>query len=129
MSLSNDDIKQLISILQRGLSDDAQVEMEASQKPKAKRKNSSRSSIKSSEKTKENTRPNKFDAMPERRMHKEDSAIDSLLIKYPPTERSREFDYVEAACRVCGRKEKVNPVLIHDSIDRYKCNKCSSTQG
>lgn len=72
---------------------------------------------------------NKFDSMPEMRMHKEDIAIDKKLIVQPPVPRARPFNLVKATCRVCGKKEDVNPVLITDSIDRYKCNKCSGAAG
>jgi hypothetical protein len=72
---------------------------------------------------------NKFDSMPEMRMHKEDIAIDKKLIVQPPVPRARSFNFVKAICRVCGKKESVNPVLITDSIDRYKCNKCSGAAG
>lgn len=75
-----------------------------------------------------NTR-NKFDDMPERRMHKEDIAIDKKLATQPPVPRARKFTLVKVSCRVCGKKEEVNPVLITDSIDRYKCNRCSGTAG
>lgn len=72
---------------------------------------------------------NKFDSMPEMRMHKEDTAIDKKLIVQPPVPRARPFNLVNAICRVCGKKESVNPVLITDSLDRYKCNKCSGAAG
>jgi hypothetical protein len=71
---------------------------------------------------------NKFDAMPERNSHKEDTLIDKKLSKFPPTERSRHFEYVTLQCRCCGKKEKVNPGLVIEK-DRYKCNKCSISAG
>jgi hypothetical protein len=72
---------------------------------------------------------NKFDAMMEKRMHMEDIEIDKKLIVQPPVPRARPFNLVTATCRVCGKKETVNPVLITDSLDRYKCNKCSGAAG
>ncbi len=71
---------------------------------------------------------NKFEDMPERNSHKEDTLIDRKLSKFPPTERSRQFEYVTVQCRCCGKKEKVNPALVIER-DRYKCNKCSISAG
>lgn len=71
---------------------------------------------------------NKFDAMPEARMHKEDTAIDKKLIVSPPTQRNRTYQPVNARCRVCGRTESVNPSLV-ESTDRYKCNRCAASAG
>lgn len=86
---------------------------------------------KSRDASKKNSKPslNKFDSMPERRMHKEDVAIDKKLSIQPPVPRARKFELVQAICRVCGKKEEVNPVLITDSLDRYKCNRCSGSAG
>jgi hypothetical protein len=74
-------------------------------------------------------RENKFDSMQEARMHKEDIAIDKKLSIMPPVPRARPFELVDAICRVCGKKERVNPVLISDTLDRYKCNKCATGAG
>lgn len=71
---------------------------------------------------------NKFDQMPERNSHKEDTLIDKKLSKFPPTERSRHFEYITLQCRCCGKKEKVNPSLVLER-DRYKCNKCAISAG
>ncbi len=71
---------------------------------------------------------NLFDKMSERNLHKDDVAIDQKLAKIPPTERNREFSYIELVCRCCGRKEKCNPALVLDK-NRYKCNKCSTAAG
>jgi transposase-like protein len=65
----------------------------------------------------------------EKNMHKEDVEIDKKLAKHPPSARSREFTPVEVTCRVCGKTEEVNPSLIYDAPNRYKCNKCSRTPG
>ena len=72
---------------------------------------------------------NKFESMAEFRMHKEDVAIDKKLSKHPPVDRSREFDLVEATCRICGKKESVPPSLVFEGPARYKCNRCSATSG
>jgi hypothetical protein len=95
--------------------------------PKTKKK-SPRTNNKSKESI-PNLSNNKFDAMVEKRMHKEDIEIDKKLIVQPPVPRTRAFNLVSATCRVCGKKENVNPVLITDSLDRYKCNKCSGAAG
>lgn len=76
-----------------------------------------------------NSRPNKFLDMPEKNMHKSDSAIDKKLCINPPTPRSRKFIPISVVCRVCGKSEKVNPAIVPEPKDRYKCNKCSATSG
>lgn len=72
---------------------------------------------------------NKFEDMPEARMHKEDIAVDKKLSVQPPVPRARPFKMINVVCRVCGRKESVSPSLITESVDRYKCNKCSTSSG
>lgn len=117
--LDNDDIKQLIAILQKGLSDDEDI------KP-IKTKTTRRSTNK--------TKPikpkikNKFDTMPESKMHKEDIEFDSKVKKPAPSARLREFEPIKVKCRVCGKNEKVVADLI-ESIERYKCNKCATGAG
>jgi hypothetical protein len=73
-------------------------------------------------------RQNKFLSMPEMNMHKADVKIDQKLATQPPSPRTRSFEPVEVRCRACGKKEKVNPAIL-DSVDRYKCNKCSTMAG
>jgi hypothetical protein len=147
MSLSNDDIKQLIAILQRGLSSDEQTEIiekeTKTSKPRKKRKkavdtdaisdtidqdegHSGIETIKT-KKTKLGFK-NKFLEMPESNMHKEDIAFDKRVSKFPPTPRNRSFGYLQVKCRVCGKTEKVSPSLV-DSMERYKCNKCCTMPG
>jgi hypothetical protein len=126
MSLDNDDIKQLIAILQRGLTSDSDDDIisnseEVSTKPKKRSK-----SIKKS-KNNDIQSNNKFDTMLEKSMHKEDIEIDKRLAKHPPSIRAREFASTKATCRVCGRTEEVNPSLVFEG--RYKCNKCSREPG
>ena len=62
-------------------------------------------------------------------MHKEDVEIDKKLFTRPPVPRARKFKFIKAICRVCGKKEDVNPMTLTDSLDRYKCNKCSGAAG
>lgn len=72
---------------------------------------------------------NKFEDMPEARMHKEDILVDKKLNVQPPVPRTRPFKMINVMCRVCGKKENVSPSLITESVDRYKCNKCSTSSG
>ena len=51
-----------------------------------------------------------------------------IIKKPPPAARNRPFDYVKIQCRVCGKKDKVAPMLI-ESTERYKCNKCATGAG
>jgi hypothetical protein len=120
MGLDNDDIKQLIAILQRGL-DKETIEDEQEEEIKIKpRKKSVKKTVKKSK--------NLFDSMSESRMHKDDIEIDKKLRVHPPTDRSRSYIPTEAQCRVCGKTETINASLI-ESSDRYKCNKCASSAG
>jgi transposase-like protein len=67
--------------------------------------------------------------MPERNMHKKDTIIDKKLWEnLPVSDRTRQFQTVEVKCRSCGKTESVNPVLV-DSVERYKCNRCSTSAG
>lgn len=72
---------------------------------------------------------NKFDEMAEKRMHKDDIEIDKKLNKYGPTPRTRKFKLIQVTCRVCGKTDSINPVLLYDTPDRYKCNNCSGSAG
>jgi hypothetical protein len=124
-NLDPQQIQQMILMLQAMLpkQEESVSEKDSKAKKKAPRTNNkSKASISKSSN-------NKFDEMMEKRMHKEDIEIDKKLIVQPPVPRSRPFNLVSATCRVCGKKENVNPVLITDSLDRYKCNKCSGAAG
>lgn len=133
MPLDNEDIKQLIAILQKGLTNSEQVsEPETVQKPKKKRGKIQQSDISAQKQNNKNTKSesvNRFEQMMEKNLHKEDLAIDKLLSKYPPTIRSREFIPVDVRCRVCNKQESINPALLNDAPNRYKCNKCSKEPG
>lgn len=72
---------------------------------------------------------NKFLEMSEMGMHKSDTLIDKKLNRFPPTQRNRSFEPVTVKCRVCGKTESVHPKLVLDSVDRYKCNNCSTAEG
>lgn len=117
MGLDNDDIKQLIAILQRGLIDDNNGDS-------VKKASKARS-----KKTKEKpARENKFEDMAEFRMHKSDTEIDKKLQKFPPVPRDRDYKPAVVTCRVCGKQESIDPALV-ESAERYKCNKCSTSSG
>lgn len=127
MGLDNEDIKQLIAILQRGLTDDSHQE----DSPAPKKTKSVKQTVKKTKKEKTQTktsRVNIFDNMPESRMHKEDVQIDKKLNRVGPTPRRDAFRPLNVVCRVCGQTETVDPSII-ESTDRYKCNKCSISAG
>jgi hypothetical protein len=121
MALDKDDIKALIAILQKGLTDEDDQGNVEIVKPKTRK-----TQPKTATKKKKTT--NKFEHMAEFGMCKEDVEFDKKIRKPPPSVRNRTFDFVKARCRVCGKTEKVAPSLI-ESIDRYKCNKCSTGAG
>ena len=119
--LSPNQIKQLISMLQQML-----PQSEDSDKPSEQPKEES--VIKTVNRKPKQTE-NKFDQMMEAHLHKEDIEVDKKLRKYDPTPRIRKFDPITVTCRVCGKSEEVNPVVLTDSKDRYKCNNCSRSAG
>jgi hypothetical protein len=123
MPLDNDDIKQLIAILQKGL-----VEDNEPKEPSNKNKTNNISTKKTKSISQSNTE-NKFISMGFDSLHKEDVAIDKVLNKHPPTPRNRKFKQIDVKCRSCGKKETINSSLLYESPDRYKCNKCCSSPG
>ena len=135
--LNPDQIQQMIKMLQAMLpatevqkpeqTIDQEPPITHSIKPKKQQRASSRSSGTSKKNFVE--RYNKFTDMPEMNMHKEDVEIDKKLFTRPPVPRARKFKFIKAICRVCGKKEDVNPMTLTDSLDRYKCNKCSGAAG
>lgn len=125
MPLNNDDIKQLISILQKGLLPETS---NIDDKPTTKSVKKSKIKTKKT-KTVNSDTGNKFVSLGFHNLHKEDIAIDRALNKNPPTPRNRQFQTINVQCRVCGRKESINPSLLYESPDRYKCNRCSSSPG
>jgi hypothetical protein len=66
--------------------------------------------------------------MPEFNMCKEDLEFDRKVKKPAPSARLRDCEPIKVRCRVCGKNEKVAPDLV-ESIERYKCNKCSTGAG
>lgn len=132
-----DQIKNLIEVLQALLPKEQEDTGSIVAESKTKSKNSTRSTstIKTrggQKRRKSNGSEglNKFESMSEFAMHKEDSAIDKVLSKIPPVARTRdEAEPVDVVCRICGKKERVSPSLIFDSISRYKCNTCATQSG
>jgi len=134
MALEKDDILALIAILQKGLEDDNSVPEETVEV--APKKKNTVATAKKSIKTRNRSKVkmeknvNKFEKRQEFGLHKEDSTIDQQLSKHPPVARIREnVEQVSVSCRICGRKEKVNPSLIFEGKNRYKCNRCSTQAG
>lgn len=117
MALDKDDIKQLIAILQKGLSDEPDNTTDS---PTTKKRKTKKTTTKTN---------NKFVEMGFDRLHKDDIAIDKALKKGPPTPRRRRLDQLDVRCRVCGKTEKINSSLLFESPDRYKCNRCCSSPG
>lgn len=118
MGLDQDDIKALIAILQKGLVDDDDDQPTNAAKVKKTKPTTKKKKASS----------NNFDKMPEFNMCKEDLEFDKKVRKPPPSARNRAFNYIKVQCRVCGKQEKVAPTLV-ESIERYKCNKCSTGAG
>jgi hypothetical protein len=125
MGLNNDDIKQLIAILQRGLVEEPLTEQNITPTTQPKK---TRVKKETATQPKKKKSLNKFSRMPEFNMCKEDVEIDKKIRKPPPSERKPPFEHIKVQCRVCGKKDKVAPMLI-ESIERYKCNKCSTGAG
>lgn len=119
MNVEPEKIQALISILQSMLDPE---------QPKTKPKITKNKKISGKKTKQKNSFNNKFDSMPEINMHKEDTAVDKKLCIHPPVPRARSLELIQVSCRVCGKKENVNPSILHDS-QRYKCNKCSASSG
>ncbi len=122
-NLSPKQIKQMINMLAAMLPKEEE-EAEVSE-PQTEFHNSV---IKSKSIDRKTQRVNKFEQMAEFTMHKEDVEFDKKVSKQPPVPRTRDYTPVNVTCRVCGKKEEVN-AGVKESIDRYKCNKCSTMAG
>lgn len=136
-SASPEQIKQLISLLQGLLpkEDTVVIPNKGKKKPRKAKVGISEddrpnNNIKTKTRTlKQANSYNKFLEMPEMSMHKSDTEIDKKLCKHLPTQRNREYKPIKVVCRVCGKTDSINPAILPDSADRYKCNKCSSSNG
>lgn len=125
LDLSNPDkIKELISALQALLPKE-----EIKPKTKSRHKNNIKTKKTSTTKKIDEDSNNKFLDMPEMHMYKSDSKIDKKLSQYPPTPRNRPFKQINVTCRICGKQEAINPKILPESADRYKCNKCATGPG
>lgn len=128
LSKNPEQIKSLITLLQSLLPEKAEQEQHNVVDDQFNNPNIKTKNIKN--RTKQDASSNKFLSMPERNMHKEDTAIDKVLCQAPPVARGREFTPVKVRCRVCNKEELVNPAIVYDLREnRYKCNKCSSSAG
>ena len=122
-NLSENQIKQMIAMLKGMLPDESDSPAESANQTEPEGPIRTRSS----------RRPqfteNKFESMPERNLHRADIEIDKKLNKYGPTPRTRKFQTVKVTCRVCHKTEEVNPAILTDTPERYKCNACSRSAG
>lgn len=120
-NLSENQIKQMIAMLKGMLPEESDSSPEHEQETEGPIR------------TRGSRRPlfteNKFDKMAEKNLHRSDIEIDKKLNKYGPTPRTRKFKTINVICRVCGKKEEVNPAVLTDTPDRYKCNACSRSAG
>lgn len=132
LPFSEDQIRQMITLLSTMLPKEANTETVAetssstSVAPKTTKKKTKRSFGKSKP---SNATQNLFDTMMESRMHKEDVEIDKKLSRNEPSPRLRKYTPIKVRCRVCGKSESINPSILTDSPDRYKCNKCAKEPG
>ena len=129
-NLSEDNIKEMIALLNSMLESKSQNKSLDTKTESYKKPSSNPVKTKSRRRNTKTQEPtNLFDQMQEKTMHKDDAKIDKLLSCIPPGPRTRKFSLINVSCRVCGKKETISPALLHDSIDRYKCNKCCGGPG
>jgi hypothetical protein len=121
LSKNPEQLKQLINLLQTLLPDNKSADEDSDEFSPVMRTKG--------QKAKKAHHKNKFLSMREKDMHKDDSKIDKLLCQSGPVSRSRDFSLVKVTCRVCGKTEDINPVLLFDAPNRYKCNNCSTSAG
>lgn len=126
LNYSPQEIKQLIQLLQQMLPKDTEESISSKSDDDFIESKIKTKSIRSD---KISNRKNKFLDMPERNMHKSDTAIDKKLSINPPTPRNRKFNSANVKCRICGKQEKVSPSIVPEPADRYKCNNCSTSAG
>jgi len=122
-------IKLLINMLQSLLPNEDTIKKTKKIKPKVKTQKQNNIRSKTRSPKYDPSSNNRFLTMGVKDLHKEDTIVDKALNKFPPTPRNRSFKPISVVCRSCGKKESVNPVLISDSVDRYKCNNCSTNAG
>ena len=134
MSNKKETIEQIVDLLRSLVEDDEPQEetKPTNRKKKTAKKKTTTRKKPTTARTKtapaKATSSNKFDSMPERNMFRDDVAIDKKLNVQPPSPRTRTFNTIDVSCRSCGKRESVNPALVHDHA-RYKCNTCSQSGG
>lgn len=126
------EIKKLIALLQSmvdtaGTSGDHSTEQDADEDESSSTMKTRSRKLNGNSKGKKPFK-NKFLNMPEKNMHKEDIEFDKKVAKHSPVPRNRTFEPIKVTCRVCGKSENINPSLV-ESIQRYKCNQCSTQAG
>ena len=133
IQLNPEQIQQMILMLQQMLPANNKQSQSVAEKKKSKPQKGKQDKINPIKTKKINMNnhhhENKFLEMSEMNMHKSDTLIDKKLNKFPPTPRSRPFELVTVKCRVCGKTEGVHPKLVLYTVDRYKCNNCSTGEG
>jgi|688.fasta_scaffold75245_2 hypothetical protein len=129
-NLSPDQIKQMISMLQAMLTKDTISEPNDEPAQSTQQQTNIIKTVSPRQVNKTGNLVNRFDEMMESKLHQEDRAIDQALSVHSPTPRNRRsFDPINVVCRVCGRKDSVNPSMLSDSPSRYKCNSCARSPG
>lgn len=131
MSNKKETIEQIVDLLRSLVDDEPETEEVKPVKKKATKKKTTRkkpTTARTRTAPAKATSSNKFDSMPERNMFRDDVAIDKKLNVQPPSPRTRTFNTIHVSCRSCGKRESVNPALVHDAA-RYKCNTCSQSGG
>lgn len=130
MDLTPDQIKQMILMLQSMLPSEKSTTndtsaVEENQEPEEEFV----SNIKTKKMTiKKDRFKNKFNDMPEKNMHKEDTMIDQKLNIHDPTPRRKNNTLTKVQCRICGKTDTISSSLIVDHT-RYKCNNCAAGAG
>lgn len=121
-------IKQMISLLSSLLDKSEEAEQSVVEEPPKKKTARKRTSKKTAKKAVKQS-SNKFDSMTESGMFKENPDVAKKLYSNPPIKRRPKKNLVKARCRICGKEEQIPASLIYNGLDRYKCNRCSSSAG
>lgn len=123
-NLSPEQIQQMIMMLQSMLPKQQETDGQITQQENIQQAIKTKPSRKQKE-----VFMNRFDEMIESNLHKDDVVIDKALTKHAPTPRMRKYTPVDVKCRVCGKNEQINPSLLNDTPERYKCNACARSAG
>lgn len=129
MSNKKETIEQIVDLLRSLVDDEPEAEkVKPVKKKTTKKKTTKKKTISRTKKATTTDSKNKFLSMKEMHMFKEDTAIDKKLSVMDPCPRTRSYSTIEVHCRVCGKKEKLNPALVSET-QRYKCNECARSGG